>query len=207
MSAVKLPTVFVVDDEANVRRALERLLRAAGWQVRTFATAEEFLAGYSSAGSGCVVLDVKMPGIDGPQLQALLSSLDPTLPVVFLTACGDVPTGVQAMKGGAVDFLLKPVDESVLLGAIRAGLKRHAIEQAKQHERDRILERLQRLSGREREVLDRVVRGRLNKQIAGDLAISEKTVKVHRAHAMEKMEVRSVAELVVLFELAGALQP
>lgn len=207
MSADKPATVFVVDDDANVRRGLDRLLRAAGWQVRIFSSAQEFLDGYSSPGSGCVVLDVRMPEIDGPQLQARLAHRGVTLPIVFLTAWADVPTSVQVMKRGAVDFLLKPVDESVLLGAIRAGLDRYEVEQAKRCERERVLGLLERLSVREREVLDRVVRGRLNKQIAIDLSISEKTVKVHRAHGMEKMEVRSVAELVVLYENAGVLQP
>jgi FixJ family two-component response regulator len=206
MSADPPATVFVVDDDADVRRGLERLLRSAGWQVRTFASAQDFLDGYSCCGSGCVVLDVRMPGIDGTQLHALLARRGLSVPVVFLTACGDVPTGVRAMKEGAVDFLLKPVDESALLGAIRAGLERHGVQQERQRERNRVMERLLRLSVRERQVLDRVVRGRLNKQIAADLAISEKTVKVHRAHGMEKMGVRSVAELVVLYETAGVLQ-
>ena len=196
-------TVFVVDDDKAVCRSLERLIRSAGWIVEAFASAREFLERAPSAGTGCVLLDVQMPGIAGPELHDRMLERGFTLPVVFLTAHGDVPTSVQAMKKGAVDFLLKPVDEEVLLDTIRRAVERHAAERARQKERQDIAERLHRLSSREREVMDHVIRGRLNKQIAGVLGISEKTVKVHRARVMDKMEVGSVAELVHLWDMAG----
>lgn len=153
------------------------------------------------------MLDVRLPGLSGPELQCLLSDRGVALPVVFLTGHGDVPTSVRAMQRGAVDFLSKPVDQEALLGAVRAALQRHAVERARQRQRHGVCARIQRLSGREREFLGHVIRGRLNEQIALDLGISEKTVKVHRPRAMEKMEVRSVAELIQLCGAAGALAP
>lgn len=198
-------TVFVVDDDEAVRRGLERLLRSAGLNVETFASAPEFLERSPTSETGCVLLDVQMPGVNGPELHEGMSERGFTLPVVFLTGHGDVPTSVRAMKKGAVDFLLKPVDDEMLLGTIRQAVERHAAEQVRQRQRQDIAARLHRLSAREREVMEHVIQGRLNKQIAGDLGIAEKTVKVHRAHVMEKMEVRSVAELVHLCETASRL--
>ncbi len=191
-------TVFVIDDERSVRHALARLLRSAGHRVETFASAEEFLKREQYEGVGCLVLDVRMPGMTGAELFDRMSEKRLSMPVVFLTGHGDVPTSVRAMKKGAVDFLLKPADDEALLQAIRQAVARHASEQAREQAKQGIQARLQRLSPREREVLEHVIRGRLNKQIAADLGISEKTVKVHRGRVMEKMEVRSVAELVRL---------
>lgn len=196
-------TVFVVDDEEPVRRSLERLMRAAGWKVESFATAQEFLERLPRTETGCVLLDVQMPEIGGPELHERMLDRKFTLPVVFLTGHGDVPTSVQAMKKGAVDFLLKPVDDQVLLDAIDRAVERHAAEQARQREREDFSEHLERLSTREREVMGYVIQGRLNKQIAGFLGIAEKTVKVHRGRIMEKMGVRSAVVLAHLCDTIG----
>lgn len=196
-------TVFVVDDDEAVRVGLSRLLRSAGWEVEAFASAGAFLERPAFTGIGCVLLDVQMPGLTGPQLQQAMAERSLTLPVVFLTGHGDVPTGIQAMKRGAVDFLLKPLDDVELLAAIEQAVQRHVRAQARRREQDEIGIRLGRLSVREREVMELVIRGSLNKQIAAELGIAEKTVKVHRARVMDKMEVRSVAELVHLWETAG----
>jgi FixJ family two-component response regulator len=196
-------TIFVVDDDAAVCRGLARLLHSSGLHVETFSNAREFLARPAFSGTGCVILDVCMPGITGPELHERMSGKGLSLPVIFLTGHGDVPTSVKAMKKGAMDFLLKPVDDEVLLEAVRQAVRRHAAGQAREQERERIDACLARLSLREREVMEHVIRGRLNKQIAADLGIAEKTVKVHRGRLMEKMEVGSVAELVHLCESAG----
>jgi len=180
-----------------------RLLRTAGWNAEAFASATEFLNRLPWPGTGCVVLDVNMPGMNGPELQQRMAELGLSLPVIFLTGHGDVPTGVRAMKNGAVDFLLKPVDDAVLLREIEAALERHAVQLTEAERQREIRTRLQQLSPREREVMERVIRGWLNKQIAADLGISEKTVKAHRGQAMHKMAVRSVAELVRACETAG----
>jgi FixJ family two-component response regulator len=200
-------TVFVIDDDAAVRRATSRLIRSAGWAVETFATATEFLGRLPVSGTGCILLDVKMPGIQGPDLLDRLLEADQGLPVVFLTGHGDVPTSVRAMKNGAVDFLLKPVDADILIDTIGTALRRHAVEQDSRHLRDSVRERYARLSVRECEVLAQVLRGRLNKQIAFDLGIAEKTVKFHRGRVMEKMEAASLAELVHLCDGAGIGPP
>lgn len=197
------PTIFVVDDDEAVRVSLSRLLRSAGWKVEAYGSAGAFLERPAFAGIGCVLLDVQMPGLTGPQLQEAMAERGLTLPVVFLTGHGDVPTGIRAMKRGAVDFLLKPLDDQELLAAIEQAVQRHVQAQARQREQDEIGTRLGRLSAREREVMELVIRGSLNKQIAAELGIAEKTVKVHRARVMDKMEVRSVAELVHLWETAG----
>ena len=196
-------TVFVVDDDMAVRRSLARLLRSAGLNVETFPSAREFLDRLPSARTGCIVLDVRMPGMTGLELFDQMAAKGLSLPVVFLTGHGDVPTSVRAMKNGAVDFLLKPVDDEVLLQAIRQAVARHVSQQAREQERQSLEGRLRRLSAREHEVMEYVIRGDLNKQIAADLGISEKTVKVHRGRVMAKMEAGSVAELVRLCEAAG----
>jgi FixJ family two-component response regulator len=196
-------TVFVVDDDASVRRSLARLLRTAGWNVETLSTAREFLRRAPVSEPACVVLDVRMPEISGPELHSQMRESGLSLPVIFLTAYGDVPTSVEAMKRGAVDFLLKPVDAAVLLQTVARAVESHTAELSQQSGRQDIAGRLGRLTTRERQVLDAVIRGCRNKQIAADLGISEKTVKVHRGRVMDKMEVRSVAELVHLCEAAG----
>jgi FixJ family two-component response regulator len=198
-------SIFVVDDDEAVRASLMRLIRSVGWSAEGYPSAEEFLARPPFEGTGCLLIDVNMPGISGPRLQQMMAEQAGALPVVFLTGAGDVPTCALAMKEGAVDFLLKPVDEEALLQALERALLRHARDREAGRRQALIRARLDRLTGREREVMNGVLRGRLNKQIGDELAIGEKTVKVHRARLMEKMEVRSVAELVqICGELATA---
>lgn len=200
-------TVYVIDDDDAVRRSLMRLLRSAGWEVEAFASAREFLDRSPRIGPGCALLDVQMPGMNGIELQEHMSEAGICLPVVFLTGKGDIPMSVRAMKHGAVDFLVKPVDETALFQALEQAIRRHLAEAGTRHERNRISAHLARLSPREREVLELVLQGRLNKQIAADLDISEKTVKAHRGRVMEKMEARSLAELVHMCDAAGIKQP
>ena len=195
--------VFVVDDDPAVRKSLGRLLRAAGLEVVTFESAEEFLGKLPPASPGCAILDVSMPGLGGLALQEELESRGSTLPIVFLTGHGDIPKSVAAMKRGAADFLTKPVEDEVLLRAVRQALEKDRAGRAGRDELAEIRRRLATLTGREREVLDGVVAGQLNKQIGGDLGISEKTVKVHRSRVMEKMGAASLAQLVHLAERAG----
>ena len=195
-----MATVYVVDDDASVRRSLKRLLVSAGYAVEALASAQEFLRVAPPPGPACAVLDVRMPGMTGPQLFDRMAASHLSLPVVFLTGHGDVPTGVRVMKEGAVDFLLKPVDGKTLLRAVAEAVGRDALRQARDKERDTVRARLSGLSPREREVLADVVRGFPNKLTAADLGISEKTVKVHRHRIMEKTGVASLAELVRLVD-------
>ena len=197
------PTVFVVDDDAAVRKAVSRLLRSAGLAVVVFASPGEFLARYNPATPGCLVLDVAMPGFSGLQLQTALSEKGSILPIIFLTGHGDVSQSVQAMKGGAIDFLTKPVNAKNLLPAIHAAIEKDAVARQEQARLSEIGAGLNTLTPREREVLEHVVAGQLNKQIADDLGITEATVKMHRARVMAKMKVQSVADLVRLAELCG----
>jgi FixJ family two-component response regulator len=193
-------TVFVVDDYAPVRRSIARLLHAAGFVVAAFASAEEFLAQYDPGVWGCLVLDVAMPTLNGLELQHILAEAGSLLPIIFLTGEGDIPKSVRAMKHGASDFLTKPVNDEDLLAAVRAAVAKHRARQQVEAQLSEIRARLATLTPREREVLEYVIAGKLNKQIAGDLGTVEQTVKVHRAHVMQKMRVRSVAELVRLVE-------
>jgi len=188
-----------------VRAALARLVRSAGWGAQTFASAEKFLAGLQRGVTGCILLDVAMPTMTGPQLHERLVANGISLPVVFLTGASTVSIGVQAMKRGAVDFLEKPIDADSLLPVIERAVARHRSASAEQTRLDHINRRLAELSAREREVLRHVIRGRLNKQIAADLDIALKTVKVHRGRVMAKMKVRSVAELVHLCDIEGVV--
>jgi FixJ family two-component response regulator len=196
-------TIFVVDDDETVRRSLTRLLRSAGWNTEAFASAPELLERAPITRPGCLLLDVNMPGMNGLELQERLSETGIYLPVVFLTGKGDIPMSVHAMKQGAVDFLVKPVEEAVLFQALRQAIGRQAAEAASRQSRDSVLARLARLSARESEVLEGVLQGRLNKQIAFELGIAEKTVKAHRGKVMEKMEAHTIAELVHLCDTAG----
>ncbi len=191
-----MPTVFVVDDEPPVLKALWRLVRAEGLNVATFASSQEFLGRHDPNLPGCLLLDIAMPGLNGLELQEALAAKGSTLPIIFLTGHGDIPMSVQAMKHGALDFLTKPVDDSVLIQAIRDAIEKDRVMRS-------IHERLATLTARERQVLRLVVAGKLNKQIAVELGTVEKTIKVHRGHVMEKMKVRSLAELVRLAERAG----
>jgi len=197
------PTVFVVDDYAPVRKSIARLLHAAGFAVAAFASAEEFLAQYDPQVVGCLVLDVAMPALDGLQLQHILATAGSLLPIIFLTGTADIPKSVQAMKHGASDFLTKPVNDEDLLAAVRMAIQKDRNRRREQSELSEIRTRLATLTPREREVLEYVVAGKLNKQIAGDLGTVEQTIKVHRARAMQKMRVQSVAELVRLTQRCG----
>jgi FixJ family two-component response regulator len=203
MSAGNVATVYVVDDDDSVRRSLKRLFRSKGWNVETFAKAADLLERVPLIGPGCILLDVQMPGINGLELQERLAEEGIYLPVVFLSGKGNIPMSVRAMKHGAVDFLVKPVAEDVLFNALDQAIQRHVAETGTRHNRESIMARLARLSEREREVLERVLHGRLNKQIAFDLGIAEKTVKVHRGRVMEKMEAGSLADLVHMCDAAG----
>lgn len=196
-------TVFVIDDDPDVRDALARLLRAIGWGVRVYPAANDFLAELPENIDGCILLDVNMPGMTGPELHDRMRETGITLPVIYLTGQSSLSIGVRAMKNGALDFLEKPVDQDVLLPTIEQAIAQHRQDCALKSRLDEINLRLGRLSPREREVMDHVIAGRLNKQIAADLGIAEKTVKVHRGRAMSKMQVRSVAELVRLCDAVG----
>lgn len=197
------PTVFLVDDDAAVLKALQRMLRSAGLNVAAFDSPQAFLEHYKPDMPGCLVLDVSMPELGGLELQQLLAARSLTPPIIFLTGHGDIPMSVKAMKQGASDFLTKPVQADDLLAAIRAAIGRDALQRQMQAELNDIHQRLAILTPREREVMQHVVAGKLNKQIAADLGTVEKTIKVHRAHIMEKLRVRSLAELVRLSEKAG----
>lgn len=195
--------IYVVDDDPAVLKGLCRILRSAGYQPEPFGSASQFMESYCADASGCLVLDLSMPGVTGLELQRWLSQLNSTLPIIFLTGRGDIPTSVRAMKNGAVDFLTKPVEASQLLRSIEEGLRREREARALRSQEEEIRARLATLTPREHEVLTHVVSGRLNKQIAADLGTVEKTIKVHRARVMQKMGVGSLAELVRLAERAG----
>jgi len=194
--------VCVVDDDQSMCRSLRRLLKSAGYAAETFSSAEDYLAREIFEGPICLVLDVRMPGLKGPGLQEALEKRGACDQIVFLTGHGDVPTATRAMKKGAVDFLTKPFDDEELILAVRRALER-AEEQLRRHgERREARRRIDKLTPREFEVFRFVIRGLLNKQIAGELGTAEKTVKVHRGRAMRKLNVSSVAELVRLTEKA-----
>jgi FixJ family two-component response regulator len=201
------PILHVVDDDASFRNAISRLLRAAGHEVQCYPSAAAFLAAAPGAMPGCILLDLHMPGPSGLDLQAALARAEHPLPIIFLTGHGDIPTSVQAMREGAEDFLTKPVKKAALFPAIERALARDARERtARAQQRERLM-RFHTLTPREREVMALVVSGKLNKQIAGDLGTVERTVKAHRAQAMEKMHVTSLAELVRISErLSGGQQ-
>lgn len=198
-----MATVFIVDDDASVRKSLSRLLRAAGLRTESFDSATAYLDREAYDGVGCILLDINMPGMSGIELQARLVDKGHNLPVVFLTGHGDVANSVAAMKRGALDFLTKPVDEADLLHTVRQALDHHSQVLEVLNARDTIQERLDSLTPREYEVMLQLITGALNKVVADQLRIAVKTVKVHRAHVMDKMRVRSVAELLHLCHLAG----
>jgi len=197
------PTVYVVDDDEGLRLSLARLLRSADWNVETFASANKFLERAPLTGRGCILLDVKMPGMDGLELHESLSGAGISLPVIFLSGNSDIPMSVRAMKHGAVDFLVKPVEEDVLFQVMTQAISRHDAELEARHDRDLIASRIAQLSSREHEVLKLVLQGNMNKQIGFALGIAEKTVKVHRSRVMEKMAAGSVADLVHMCDAAG----
>lgn len=196
-------TVYVVDDEPAVVKSLSRLLSSEGFVVKTFASPAEFLERLDPVASGCAVLDLAMPRLDGLALQKALSARGSELPILFVTGRGDIPKSVEAMKMGAVDFLTKPVDGEKLLAAVRRAMEMDRARRGTRAEVTEIRRRLETLTPREREVLEGVVAGRLNKQIAGDLGAALKTIKIHRGRMMEKMGAGSVAELVRQADRAG----
>jgi len=195
--------VYVIDDDPSLRRALARLVAAAGFDVETFPSAEAFLGQPVADRPACLVLDVRLPGDSGLELQTALGSARRFLPIIFVTGHGTVSAGIRAMKGGAVDFLEKPVDEKELLGGIRQALRKSREARAALTERLELEQRLGTLTVREREVLDLVVTGMLNKQIGERLGVAEKTIKVHRGRVMQKMAAASVADLVRMVHKLG----
>jgi FixJ family two-component response regulator len=197
------PTVHIVDDDAPFRTAIRRVLEASGYRVAVFDSAEQLLAELAAGEPGCILLDVRMPGLSGPQLQERLAELGNRLPIVFLTGHGDIPMSVQAIKAGAEDFLTKPVAREKLVAAVERALARDAQQRAHDGELEALRVRVSRLTPRESEVFALVVRGKLNKQIAGELGTAERTVKAHRQKVMEKCEARSLAELVRMAERLG----
>ncbi len=199
--------VYVVDDDDSVRRSLGRLLTANGYAVHCHASAESILMTLPENATGCALVDVRLPRMDGVQLQALLATLSPAMGVIFLTGYGEVGTAVSAMKNGAVDYLIKPIPEETLLPVVHEALRRSACTQKRLAAEQRVTEGLAQLTRRELEVLKHVVGGRLNKQIAAELGIAEKTVKVHRSRVITKMRVRSVAELARRCQMLGIVGP
>jgi FixJ family two-component response regulator len=198
--------IHVVDDDDSFRTAMERRLKLAGYQVATYLSAQQLLDRLPDEREpGCILLDVRIPGLSGPELQGRLNELGSTLPIVFLTGHADTPTTVRTIKAGAEDFLTKPVTSEQLLGAIERALARHAIERGERERLEEMRALVAALTPRERQVFGLVVRGKLNKQIAHELGATERTIKAHRHQVMEKMKVQSLAELVSIAERLGLL--
>jgi FixJ family two-component response regulator len=202
MSEVE-PIVFIVDDDLSVRRSTERLMRTAGLKVQTFTSAREFLKNPPPEGPACLVLDVRMPGISGMDLQRELTRAGIQIPIIFITAHGDIPTTVRAMKAGAVEFLTKPFRSRTLVDGVRAAIDRDRSAHKERSETKELRDRYEQLTPREREVMPLVAAGLLNKQVAGELATTERTIKFHRAHIMQKMHAESLADLVRMAEKLG----
>ena len=199
--------VHIVDDDASFRTAIERRLRKAGYEVATYPSAQHLLDCLPSESElACILLDVRIPGLSGPELQARLSELGSTLPIVFLTGYAEIQTTVRAIKAGAEDVLTKPVSSEELIGAIERALARHQVTRSQRNKLNVVRAHIAKLTPREREVFDLVIRGKTNKQVSSVLGATERTIKAHRHRVMEKMQVRSLAELVSLAERAGILR-
>jgi FixJ family two-component response regulator len=194
--ATAKPIVFVVDDDAWVRESLETLIRDEGWQPETFSSAQEFLDRPRAFTASCLVLDISLPGLNGLELQKRVAAERTDMPIIFITGHGDIPMSVGAMKAGAVEFLTKPFNDEILLAAIRKALERSRLALAQEAEIQQLRDRYASLTARERDVMTLVVSGLLNKQVAGELGITESTVKAHRGQVMQKMKANSVADLV-----------
>ena len=196
MTAAPPPTVFVVDDDDAVRNSLKLLVKSVGLPGITFATAQEFLGAYRPEQPGCLILDIRMPGMSGLELQQQLNLRGAVIPVVFISGHGDIPMAVEAMQHGAFDFLQKPFRDQDLIDRIQKAMEKDAASRAQLREVGRIKERVDSLTTREREVLGLMILGKQNKVMAGDLGVSQRTIEIHRARVMEKMEARSLAQLV-----------
>src|SRR5216684_2242148 len=198
--------VHVVDDDASFRTAIERRLKKAGYQVLTYPSAKQLLDCLPDGNEpGCILLDVRIPGLSGPELQERLSELGSTLPIVFLTGYADIQTTVRTIKAGAEDFLTKPVSSEHLLNAVERALAHHEVLLGQRHRMDSVRSQIAKLTPRERQVFDLIVRGKINKQIAHELGTTERTIKAHRQQVMEKAKVQSLAELVSIAERLGLL--
>ena len=198
------PVVFVVDDDASVRKALANLLSSVGLKVQTFGTAQEFLSSDRPDAPGCLVLDVRLPGLSGLDLQRQLAEANIQLPIIFITGHGEIQMSVRAMKAGALEFLTKPVKDQELLDAIQCGIEQHRTRLNERAEIKTLQTRYDSLTPRERQVFPLVAQGRLTKQIAAELGASEKTIKIHRAQVMLKMKADSVADIVRMAQKLGA---